>query len=68
MVENNPVNNPLLRDRDGDERMTGTDDDLVDVKPIKIYPFLYLKNCLRKTLDIGSMRCRANWMLKMHGR
>ena len=39
MVENDPINNPLLRDRDRDERMTGTENDLVDVKPIKIYPF-----------------------------
>ena len=39
MVENDPANNPLPKDRDGDARMTGTDDDPVDVKPIKIYPF-----------------------------
>ena len=39
-MENDPANNPLPRDRDGDERMTRTDDNLVDVKPIKIYPFL----------------------------
>ena len=39
MAENDPTNNPLPRDRDGDERMTGMDDDPVDVKPIKIYPF-----------------------------
>ena len=39
MVENNPRNIPLLEDRDGDMNMTGMDDDPVDVKPIKIYPF-----------------------------
>ena len=33
------MNDPWRNDRDGDVNMTGMDDDPVDAKPIKIYPF-----------------------------